>query len=379
MSYVEDEDLLAIVAEVDDAGGNKAEAARRLGMSRETLRDQYAMAVRRNLTGAALGGTMPEGFELTKITSLVKRADGTKLEWQHKTLVKTQQQTLEEFAAYLNDNLEPVKMIPAPAYVEADLATQYPIADLHLGQYSWGKETRESYDLDIARDTYKATVIKLMARTPASHTALVVGYGDFFHADSNLALTPGHGNALDTDGRNGKVINLGAELVIWTIELALQKHAIVVVRMLAGNHDPRGGDLLTLAVRMRFLDNPRVIVDRDPGYFWFYQWGTTMLAGIHGHETKIEQMPGVMAAYEPKMWGETRFRYAYAGHWHRRIKGTPAKTADEVGGAIWEVFQAITAKDGWNRGKGHSSGRSMVAITYSLTEGEIDRKTQPIL
>lgn len=375
MAYVDDEDLLAVVAEVERTG-NKALAARNLGMSRETVRDQYQQAVRRNLTGEALGGHMPEGFELTKITSLVKRADGTSMEWQHKTRITAQQDNLEALVTYLNENLEPVKLIEAPAYVLADQCTQYPIVDFHLGQYSWGKETRESYDLDIARDTYKATVTKLVARTPASHTALVVGYGDFFHADSNLALTPGHGNALDTDGRNGKVINLGAELVIWTIELALQKHAIVVVRMLAGNHDPRGGDLLTLAVRMRFLDNPRVIVDRDPGYFWFYQWGTTMLAGIHGHETKIEQMPGVMAAYEPKMWGNTTFRYAYAGHWHRRIKG---RDADEKGGAIWEVFQAITAKDGWNRGKGHSSGRSMVAITYSLTEGEIDRKTQPIL
>lgn len=374
--YIEDEDLLAVVAEVNDADGNKAEAARRLGISRETLRDRYAAAVRRNLTGAALGDPMPEGFELTKITSLVKRADGTSLEWQHKTRVPTLQQTLEDVVTYLNDNLEPLQLIPPPAATYADLATMYPIVDFHLGQYSWGKETRESYDLDIARDTFKATVLKLFARTPASHTAFVVGFGDFFHADSNLALTPGHGNSLDTDGRNGKVINLGAELVVWTVELALQKHAIVVVRMLAGNHDPRGGDLLTLALNMRFGRNPRVIVDRDPGYFWFHQWGTTMLAATHGHETRIEQMPGVMAAYEPVMWGNTRFRYAYAGHWHRRIKG---KLADEQGGAVWEVFQAVAAKDSWNRGKGHSSGRSMVSITYSLTEGELVRHYAPIL
>lgn len=374
-NYPTDDELLEVVEAVH-SGMTKADVARKLGLSRETVRGRYYQAVRRNLTGAALGPRMPDGFELEKITSLVKAKDGTSLEWQHKTRIKTQQQTLEELTEYLNDNLNPIALVPEPVGTMGDLATLYPIADFHLGQYSWGKETGgQSYDLDIARDTFKATVVKLFSRAPASHTAFILGLGDFFHADSNDAQTPQHGNPLDVDSRNAKVINLGAELIVWMVDLALQKHSHVIVRMLPGNHDPRGGDLMTLALHMRYLDNPRVTVDRSPGMFWFAQWGQTMLAATHGHETKIEQMPGVMAAYEPVMWGSTRWRYTYAGHWHRRIRG---RNADEQSGAIWEVIQALTARDAWNRGKGHASGRSMVAITFSKTEGEVLRHYVPI-
>jgi hypothetical protein len=75
------------------------------------------------------------------------------------------------------------------------------------------------------------------------------------------------------------------------------------------------------------------------------------------------------------MWGETLYRYAYLGHIHKRSKGL---AVDERSGAIYETFQAITAKDAWNRSMGHSSGRSIATITLTKQGGEWGRFYTPI-
>lgn len=376
--YVPDEELLKVVEAAKNYPTNQA-AADSLGMARKTFTDRIKQAVRRNLLGHALGGEVPEGFELTKITTLTKQEGGRVMEWRHVNRAKEAAEDLAKaIAERLNELVTPV-VAPAPdiTYMDRSL-TLYNVVDFHLGQYSWGKEAGgQSYDLDIARDVLLATTAKLTAQTPPSDTAVIVYLGDNFHADGPENRTPKSGNALDVDSRYTKVVTMGSELAATLIDNALLKHRHVIFKALPGNHDPHGGDILTLSMWMRYKDDPRVTVDRTPGLFWFFEWGKVMLAFHHGHETKPESMPGVMAAYEPGMWGRTVFRYAYLGHFHRKRKGIDA-LADERGGAIWEVFQAITAKDAWNRGAGHASGRSMTAITFDKDKGEVIRNIEPI-
>lgn len=373
----EQQDFIDALKAYVDAGENYEEAHRQTGIPISTLKYRVKAAVRKNLAGTAFGGETPPGYSLGKITQMYKSDDGKVLEWRHlqpEALGEQYVTALEEWAKAAITPLPPIAYFQ-PSDVDPFALTVYPIPDVHLGQYSWGKETGNSYDLDIAVSTVKSTFAKLVEKTPPSATAVVLGLGDFFHADGNDARTPKSQNALDVDSRYGKVQWMGAELMIQTVDLALQKHQKVIVKVLPGNHDPRGGDALTIALWFRYLGNPRVEVDRLPALHWFYQWGETMLAAHHGHETKPEQMPGVMSAYEPKMWGDTQYRYALLGHWHKRAKGF---ASNESNGAVWEIFQAITAKDAWNRGKGHASGRSITAITYDMTDGEVNRTIVPI-
>lgn len=375
-SMLSDDILTATVQAYTEAGGNSAEAARKLGLSVSTYKDRLKVAVRKNMVGTAFGGETPPGYMLGKITQLHSSADGKRMEWRH---LLPESETYQEWLSALTDRLNaavsPLALIPAPPASDPHVLTVYPIPDVHLGQYSWGKEVANSYDLDIAVKTVLGSFGELVAEVPASDEALVLGLGDFFHADGNDARTPKSANALDVDGRYAKVQMTGAELLVQTIDLALQKHRKVEVRILAGNHDPRGGDAMTLALWLRYHDNPRVTINRSPALHYFRRWGHTMIAAHHGHETKPEQMPAVMAAYEPEMWGKSLYRYAYLGHIHKRSKG---QTADERAGAIWETFQAITAKDAWNRGQGHASGRSIAAIRLHLTKGEVGRIYVPI-
>lgn len=377
MTPLTDDELRLVIEAVENTGGNRAEAARVLGIPVTTLKARLATAARHNLMDDAFGGPVPEGYLLGKITQLHTSEDGKRSEWRHlepeATYSVNTREAIEEWAGAA---ITPLPLIPFPTeQTNPGLLTVYPIPDVHLGQYSWAKETGNNYDLQIAVATVKDTFKRLVAAAPASHYALVVGLGDFFHADGNDARTPASGFQLDVDSRFGKVQWMGAELLIQTVDLALQKHQFVKVKVLPGNHDPRAGDALTIALWFRYMGNPRVEVDRRPGLFYFHQWGNTMLAFHHGHEVKAEQMPGVMAAYEPVIWGNTIYRYAYLGHFHRRAKGF---AANENGGAIWEIFQAITAKDAWNRGKGHASGRSITAITIDNERGEVVRTQEPI-
>lgn len=368
-----DEILQQAVDAYKSADGNKARAASTLGWPVNTYKARLNEAVRRNMMGD-FWGNIPEGY-VAGNTTVELRDPVTKVrEWLRMWPVagsEIAQEALEEWA---NKKVRPLEPIAGPRYTYADLLTVYPIPDVHFGQYSWSKETGgESYDLDIARATVLDTFGTLVADAPATNEALVLGLGDYFHADGNDARTPKSGNALDVDSRFGKVQWMGAELLIDVVDLALQKHDHVTVKVLPGNHDPRAQDALTIALWFRYKNNPRVTVDRKPGLFYFFQWGKTMIAAHHGHETKPENMPAVMASFEPEMWGNTIYRYAYLGHFHRHAKGS-----DERGGAIWEIFQAITAKDAWNRGVGHSSGRSITAIVLDKEQGERQRILQPI-
>lgn len=360
-----DDELREMVEAVRTYGGVRP-AARALGIAPSTLRERMEAATRRNVTGEFMGGALPEGYQMGRVTSLVT-PDGTRLEWQRKEpTVEALQSYLDDLIDLANQNIVPLPPLVNLGQTHDDLLTLYPIVDVHLGQYSWKKESGENYDLDIARDQFLSSTTSLMQMTPHSGMALIVVLGDYYHADNNRAETEKSHNRLDVDGRHDKVLHTGAELAIWEIDMALQKHENVVVKIMRGNHDPNSSKALAMTLYFRYMDNPRVTVDRSPEDLWVYQWGVSMLGFTHGDNVKAEDMPGVMAAHYPRMWGETKQRYAFSGHFHRRKAGP---LSDEKHGAEWEILPAFTAKDAWNRSMGHASKRSIQAITFHKEKG----------
>lgn len=366
MKTLTDDELLAVVQAVEEYPTKQA-AADALGLPRKTLTDRLEVATRRNLTGAFLGGALPPGYTMGRVTSLVA-PDGTKMEWQHKMPDAEKMEALfDHLMEAFNKERTPIDLVPDPAIeVWENYLTTYPIVDVHLGLYAWSKETGENYDVTIARDQFLKTTTSLMRLTPPSETALIVVLGDYYHADNNNAVTERSGNHLDVDGRHDKVLFVGAELAIWTIDMALAKHHNVVVKVMRGNHDPYASKALTMTLWFRYQNNPRVTIDRSPVDLWSYEYGKNMLSYTHGDNVRAEDMPGVMAAYEPEMWGRTAFRYGFSGHYHKVKKGP---LSDEKHGAIWEILPAFTAKDAWNKSMGHSSHRGLQAITFHKDEG----------
>jgi hypothetical protein len=260
-------------------------------------------------------------------------------------------------------------ILPEPSgHTDADLLTIYPIADLHLGLFSWAKETGTDYDLKIASDLLRSSMADLVARSANSEQAVVLDVGDYLHGDNSRNQTARSGNPLDIDTRYSKVIQVGVELAVHCIELALQKHQHVIYRKLPGNHDDETSLMLAIALAAWFRDNERVTVDTDPGRFFMHQHGLCMVAATHGDMLKMGDVAGYMAARWPKEWGATEYRYAYTGHIHNE------KVRSDSGVRV-ESFNTLAAKDAWHSGMGYTAPRNMVAITLHKRLGETDRLT----
>ncbi len=314
---------------------------------------------------------MPAGHVIKGVSAYVDQAGNVRSQW-----IKTREDQVDIEAAikatFDDYNGRSILSLP-PTHVDADLATFYNIADHHLGMYSWAKETGEDYDLKIAEDLLLDSMGKLVSMTPASETAVVLNLGDFFHTDNTTNRTPLHGFQLDVDTRYPKVLQLGVKLNIACIELALQKHKHVTVRMLGGNHDPHSSYALSVALAAFFSNNERVNIDCSPSKFFHWRFGKVFVTATHGDTVKPDDMPGIMASRWPEDWGESKFRYAYLGHFHHKEKG-----GGEGAGVVWEVFQTLAAKDAFHAYRKYTSGRSMVSITHHRERGEISRNIQSV-
>lgn len=350
-----------------DNAGNVQKAAQQLGISESAIRRSVREAASRNLTGDFMGGPLPSGYIMGRVTSLVKDGE-TVLEWQRKEpTVNGLQTALDDITQSFLANIKPIKPI-SKLYKDhvSHWLTLYPMADVHLGQHSWGEETGENYDLRIAKQQFTTCVSELVGLSPPSEAALVVLLGDFFHADNESATTERSGNHLDVDGRHDKVLRVGVEMALWIIETALGVHDHVYVHVTRGNHDKHSSKALSLALDVRYRDEPRVTVLDSPRDLWVFEWGSTMLAFTHGDMLKAEDMPGAMAAKYPVMWGRTTHRYAYSGHFHKSKKSIGG---DERFGAKWEILPAFTAKDAWNDQMGFSGGMEIMSITFDKEAG----------
>lgn len=390
-----DEEISARLSAINAAGSLKA-AARELGVAPATLRHTRKRAAERGLLGydPVLPGfavksiaskvgdawvkqtkeageefAVPDGHIVKGVSALLDADGRTISQW-----VKTREGNapiLSEAIKAALQGYEPAPLISPPAFTNDDLLTVYPIADLHLGMFSWAKETGADYDIKIASGLLRASMNNLVARSANSRKAVVLDLGDYFHADNSRNQTARSGNPLDVDSRYAKVVQLGFELVIQCIDLALQKHDFVEYRKLPGNHDDETSLMLAVAVAAHFRANERVSVDTSPSRFYMRRHGLCMVVSTHGDMLKMGDLAGFAAAQYPAEWGETKYRYGYTGHVHNE----KALAVNTLRGLRAESFNTLAAKDAWHAGEGYQSPRNMVSITLHKERGEVDRFT----
>ena len=262
------------------------------------------------------------------------------------------------------EDITPAPVVDPPGRSDADLLTLYPLADVHLGQLSWGREAGEDYDLTIAARQLREAMAHLIVGCPESASAVILNTGDFFHSNNERNITEKSGHALDVDGRLFKVLECGVALTADLIDGALKKHGRVYYRALRGNHDPTMHMALTIALAQRYRDNPRVVVEQSPGDFWVMEWGRCLLAGHHGDKAKPEDLASWLAEHDD--WKPRQFRHFFLGHLHK-------DTARDVGGIRFERLRAFTAKDAYAAGNAYVSRRSLQAVTFHRERGEIAR------
>lgn len=261
-----------------------------------------------------------------------------------------------------------------PEGVAQECLTLRPLPDLHLGMYAWGRETGQAWDLKTAMARFKDTMLEVDRFTPKSKIGIILGGGDLIHADNKNNQTDRSKNALDVDTRFSKVTEEAMKLLVFQVELSRQKHEQTVVRILPGNHDELFASAAAWYLHAWYRNQDDVVIDVDPGDFWFYEWGQVMLGANHGHKIKLTELPRIMSTYEREMWGRTSIAYAHGFHIHHKNQ-----YMFEDAGVIGETHQAPIPQDAFHHGAGYKSGRSLCSITYHQDKGETGRWTEPVL
>jgi hypothetical protein len=313
--------------------------------------------------------TVPDAMHVTKVTTRLD-ADG-RVGMQYVTaspeaeaLWKARLSAMQRHVA-LYAGLAPVST--PPAVTDADLVTLYPLGDPHVGMLAWEPEAGDHFDVRIATRELLACVRLLVDGAAPSREAIVCNLGDFMHAQDDAALTPGHGNKLDVDGRFAKVLDAGHALLRGIVDLALTKHARVTVRNLPGNHDPRVAAELAMWLRAVYERDPRVHVADAFAAHQYDRFGKCLFGWHHGDRSKSTELSGLMAHDRAVDWGQTTERVWHVGHVHHL-------TRLETPGCVVETHRTMAARDAWHAGR-YRAGRSLVAIGYHREFGEVSRVT----
>lgn len=316
---------------------------------------------------------VPAGHTIKKVSTLVDGQGKVRAQWLQAP--KDEQTQWEEFWAACERNAKQYKgaadPIRAPRQSDAETCTVYPLGDPHIGMLAWAKETGQDFDLQIAEKDLLQAIDLLVDRAPASKKAILANVGDFFHAESDDQKTPSGGNKLDCDTRWAKITDIGFNLMRHLIDRLLAKHEEVEVVNVPGNHDPRMARMMNMWLSAVYEREPRVRVKDNRNPYMYIRHGRNLLGFAHGDGAKPEQLPGIMAADQPREWGSTDYRIWFTGHIHHQ-------TRKEYPGCIIESFRTLAARDYWHSWKGYRAGQSLSCITLHEEYGEMTRSTVDI-
>jgi hypothetical protein len=341
---------------LDEHDGNVTAAAKALGIGRGTLR-----------TNLQTWGD-DDGFRVVAKSTLRDESGNMKLQWVKEALDKEQAEALaREAIGALVSEIPAAPKITAPKKCDPNLLVALQIGDAHLGSYSWGPEcSGGSTDLAIAEADLMAAVERLIASAPDAEECLIVNVGDWFHTDTSKPFTPASGNLLDIgDTRWPKVVSSGVRIQRNVCLRALEKFKRVRLRNAKGNHDPHSAIILDVAMRAYFENNPRVIIEDSPRDMWWLRFGSNLMAVTHGHNVKLENLPGVLAVDAREEWGQCEHRHIWVGHWHAH------KVLDIMETRV-TVWPTLAANDKWHTEKGYRSKKEMMLVVLNKDDGVVE-------
>jgi hypothetical protein len=87
---------------------------------------------------------------------------------------------------------------------------------------------------------------------------------------------------LDTDSRYPKILRVAVKTLRRCIDMALRKHAKVIVAVKPGNHNPDAYVVLQVALGMLYENEPRVEVIQSPAWYTYHRFGNCLLGFTHG-------------------------------------------------------------------------------------------------
>jgi hypothetical protein len=355
--------------------GSIGQAAKHLKVDRKSIQKSLDRVKKR----AAIGGYSPEhdmvhpvpdGFKVRGVSTYYNNDGKAVGQWVKSGVDETrQQEIIKEIVDGMCEQVPRADITIPPIGTADNLCTVYTLTDSHVGMLAWHKEGGDDWDLGIAEKTLVGCFEQMVQSSPNASTCVVAQLGDFLHYDSALsAVTPQSGHSLDADGRMPKMVKTAIRILRTVVARALEKHQKVVLLLAEGNHDISSSVWLRAMFQALYENEPRIkVIDSELPYY-VYQHGETMLAWHHGHLSKNNALPILFASQFPKMWGETKKRYAHCGHRHHVEE-------KEHSGMTVIQHSTLAARDAYASRGGWMSERHVTSITYSDKFGQVARNT----
>ncbi len=319
---------------------------------------------------------LPDPKRIRRIATLTDNQGNVSQQWVTEEPDATRQAEMwQAFADGIKDELPRYEPIPQNGTTDfAKFLACYPVGDHHLGMLAWKHETKgDSYDIEVSEKLLGDASSFLIDAAPPCQHALIPFLGDFLHYDSFEAVTPASRNLLDADGRYPKMVRAGVRAMRTMIDKALMRHANVTVIVEIGNHDLSSSIFLMECLRIAYEFEPRVMIDCSPSHYHYFEFGKTLIGTHHGHGTKMDNLPLIMANDRPEAWGRTIHRYIWTGHIHTRKQKD--YTAQDYAGCTVESFRILAPLDAWAAQKGYRPTRDMKCIIIDGEYGEVSRST----
>lgn len=353
--------------------GSITEAARQIGMNRETLQGRVNRARDAVATGslsAELGDMVADGFTLKGYSQFTKTASGDPI-WL-KT-VKAEQdywQGIKEAIAKF-EPLDPKRIPPMPAEPQTDIVPWLQIGDAHIGMLANERETGANFDIAIGKREICAAAAALIDAAPECERMVINDLGDGTHYETFKAETEASGHAVDQDTRYWKMIDAYMEISEFICEKALEKAKTVDLLYNQGNHSRSNDTWMAAHMRSLHRNNPRVNVLPNESPFIAYRMGKTLVVVHHGDKAKPEKFRDVVCSDFGIDWGETEFRYLDGGHVHHSQR-------KELAGCVFESWNNLAPRDKYANDGGWRSKQCMSLVLRSRNYGEVGRQVMPI-
>jgi len=358
------------VKEALAVGGTNQAMADMLGVNERTMRRWKAKLA---LSGYSPEHDMtrqcPDGFKVKGVSSLYNKDGELSAQW-----IKTsadherRHQMMLEAVEALKEEIPRVTIPVASTAGNESLLNVYTITDHHLGLLSWGEETGEDYDTDIAEELLVSWFARAIAQSPPADGCVFAQIGDYLHWDGMDAVTPASKHLLDADTRFSRLVRVAIRVTAKIIEMLATKYKSVKILMCEGNHDPASSVWLRELFSFRYADSPSIYVETRPDPYYCHEHGKTSIFWHHGHKHKMIGLDAVFVAKFRDVFGRTSQSYAHTGHLHHR-------DVKETNLMIVEQHRTLAAADAYASRGGWMSGRSSTVITYHKTFGEVGRIT----
>lgn len=233
--------------------------------------------------------------------------------------------------------------------------------DIHFG-----KEGNETIDLD-----FEEALTDLVERGSASHHIKVLYFvigGDLINMDT-FGGTTTSGTPLDNSMKATDAYMQAFDSMHWAVEKLTDYCDKLVVVYLPGNHDRLSSFHLVHALS-KSIDSPKIEWDVDYAERKVHVWGNNFNAFEHG-DVKSKSTPLVYATEFPALWGKSKFRTLFTGHYHQNRKVEYHTTTEEVG-FVHKTLPSLCKTDYYHyHNKYVGNRRSAVLELQSFTKGTV--------